>query len=75
MPYRKFLTATWEIDEPGFGIEHRAEHQMIGRVAEVRTSEIDLRLETLEGGKLVYESRGHPACLETQGDLEAVLDG
>jgi len=50
------------------------EHQMIERVAETMTSQIDLRLTTIDAGAVVYEGRGQHACLEAQGDLDAVLD-
>ena len=48
-------------------------HGMLERVAETMTSEIELRFSELSGG-VVYEGRGRHACLETQGDLAAVLD-
>jgi hypothetical protein len=47
---------------------------MIERVSETMTSDIDLRLTSVDTGSCVYEGRGHHACLEAQGDLEAVLD-
>jgi hypothetical protein len=50
------------------------ENAMIERVAETMTSEIDVRLSSLAGGRLLYEGRGHHACLETQGDLAFILD-
>jgi hypothetical protein len=46
---------------------------MLERVAETMTSEIELCFSKLSGG-IVYEGRGRHACLETQGDLAAVLD-
>jgi hypothetical protein len=48
--------------------------QMIERVSETMTSDIDLRLTSVDTGSCVYEGRGHHACLEAQGDLDAVLD-
>jgi hypothetical protein len=48
--------------------------QMIERVAETMTSEVDVRLTSLGTGDLVYEGRGQHACLEAQGDIDAVLD-
>jgi len=51
------------------------EKQMIERVAETMTSEVDVRLTSLAGGETVFEGRGVNACLEAQGDLERVLDG
>ena len=49
------------------------EKQMIARVAETMTSEVDVRLSRLEGDAPVFEGRGQHACLEAQGDLSRVL--
>jgi hypothetical protein len=49
------------------------EKQMIERVAETMTSEVDVRLSRLDGG-VVFAGRGSNACLEAQGDLDRVLD-
>jgi hypothetical protein len=53
------------------------ERQMLERVAETMTSEIDLRFYRVEGGResVVYEGTGRNACLEAQGDLHRILDG
>lgn len=50
------------------------EKQMIERVAETMTSEVDVRLTRLADDFVVYAGRGAHACLEAQGDLERVLD-
>lgn len=49
------------------------EKQMIARVAETMTSEIDVRLTRLEDETVIFEGRGVNACLEAQGDLHKVL--
>ena len=49
--------------------------EMIERVAETMTSEIELRFSTLTGDETVFQGRGGNACLETQGELAAVLVG
>ncbi len=51
------------------------EDQMIARVAETMTSEVEVRLSRLEDGAIVFEGRGANACLEAQGDLDKVLRG
>jgi len=51
------------------------ERQMIERVAETMTSEVDVRLTALADGREVFSGRGVNACLEAQGDLQRVLDG
>jgi len=50
------------------------EKQMIARVAETMTSEVDVRLASLEGDRTRFEGRGRHACLEAQGDLHLILD-
>lgn len=50
------------------------EKQMIERVAETMTSSVDVRLQRLSDGRTLFEGRGTNACLEAQGDLDAVLD-
>jgi hypothetical protein len=50
------------------------ERQMIARVAETMTSEVDVRLASLAGDRVVFEGRGRHACLEAQGDLDRILD-
>ena len=50
------------------------EKQMIERVAETMTSEVDVRLSRVDGDAVVFEGRGTNACLEAQGDLARVLD-
>jgi tocopherol cyclase len=49
------------------------EKQMIARVAETMTSEVDVRLTRLADDRSVFEGRGQHACLEAQGDLARVL--
>jgi len=51
------------------------EKQMIERVAETMTSDVDVRLECLSDGQVVFEGRGRHACLEAQGNLQGVVDG
>jgi hypothetical protein len=51
------------------------EKQMIARVAETMTSEVEVRLARLQDGETVFEGRGLHACLEAQGDLERVREG
>lgn len=51
------------------------EKQMIERVAETMTSDVDVRLERLSDGQVVFEGLGEHACLEAQGNLQGVLDG
>jgi len=51
------------------------EQQMIERVAEAMTSDLDLRVTRLADHRLLYEGRGRHACLEMQGDLALILDG
>jgi hypothetical protein len=48
--------------------------QMIERVAETMTSEVELRFSTVATDETLYEGRGRHACLEFQGDLPAILD-
>ncbi len=48
--------------------------QMIERVAETMTSDIELRFTSLASGALLYEGHGRNACLEAQGDLASVID-
>jgi len=48
--------------------------QMIERVAETMSSEVELRFSSLATGEGLYEGRGRHACLEVQGDLPAILD-
>ncbi|MDJ0849577.1 MAG: hypothetical protein QNK04_14495, partial [Myxococcota bacterium] len=52
------------------------ERQMLERVAETMTSQVDLRLlaRAPGGDRLVYEGTGRHACLEAQGDLDRILD-
>ncbi len=52
------------------------ERQMLERVAESMTSQVDLRLlaRAPEGDRLVFEGTGRNACLEAQGDLDRILD-
>jgi len=49
------------------------EQQMIERVAETMTSSVDVRLTEIASGNELYVGRGKHACLETQGNLAAVL--
>lgn len=51
------------------------EQQMVARVAETMTSEVEARLTRLDDGSAVFEGRGAHACLEAQGDLERLLAG
>ncbi len=48
--------------------------QMIERVAETMSSEVELRFSSLATDETLYEGRGHHACLQVQGDLPAILD-
>lgn len=50
------------------------EEQMIERVAETMTSEVDVRLTRLDDDGVVLAGRGHNACLEAIGDLSRILD-
>lgn len=49
------------------------EKQMIARVAETMTSEVDVRLTRLADAGTVFDGCGRHACLEAQGDLARVL--
>ncbi len=51
------------------------ERQMIERVAETMTSDVQVRLVRLDDGAVVFDGLGRHACLEAQGDLDRVLDG
>ena len=48
--------------------------QMIERVAETMSSEVELRFSSPTTDETPYEGRGRHACLEVQGDLAAILD-
>ena len=50
------------------------EQQMIARVAETMTSEVDVRLLSLGEDRAIFEGRGLHACLEAQGELAQILD-
>ncbi len=50
------------------------EEQMIERVAETMTSNVGVQLRRLVDDEVVFEGPGVNACLEAQGDLDAVLD-
>ncbi len=52
------------------------ERQMLERVAEAMTSQVDLRLlaRAPGGDRPVFEGTGRHACLEAQGDLARILD-
>jgi tocopherol cyclase len=48
--------------------------QMIERVAETMSSEVELRFSSLATDTTLFEGRGRHACLEVQGELSAILD-
>ena len=48
--------------------------QMIERVAETMSSEVELRFSSLATDTTLFEGRGRNACLEVQGELSAILD-
>jgi tocopherol cyclase len=60
---------------PGAVLHAPYDRQMIERVAESMTSEIDLRASRTADDGGVFEGRGRHACLEIQGDLQTLLDG
>ena len=49
------------------------DQRMIERVAETMTSRLDIRLQRVSDGSVLYAGTGGHGCLEVQGDLEAVL--
>lgn len=48
--------------------------QMLRRVAETMSSRIEVRLEEIAGGDVVFEGLGEHCCLEVQGDIGAILN-
>jgi tocopherol cyclase len=48
--------------------------QMIERVAETMTSEVELRFSRLADDRAVYAGLGRHACLEVQGDLSSLIE-
>jgi len=46
--------------------------QMLERVAETMTSEVDVRFSEIDGGVL-YEGTGNSACLEAAGELDRIV--
>jgi tocopherol cyclase len=48
------------------------EKQMLERVAETMTSTINV--ECTRGNEVIYEGQGNHGCLETQGNLPAIVD-
>jgi hypothetical protein len=48
--------------------------QMIERVAETMSSEVELRFSFRATNETLYQGKGQHACLEVQGDLFAILD-
>ena len=59
---------------PGAVLHAPYERQMIERVAETMTSDLELRASALGDGRTLFEGRGRNACLEVQGDLHEILD-
>ena len=50
------------------------DRQMIERVAETMTSELEVRFSRIDDGRRVFEGRGIHACLEAQGKLAKLLE-
>jgi len=59
---------------PGAVLHAPYEKQMIERVAECMTSDVELRATALDDRRTLFEGQGHNSCLEVQGDLDEILD-